>query len=105
MKRETLKAAVKKETKRVKAEFSPNMISEAELSDAAENHAVKTLSVVQSKAGKYRIVINLTWKEGDWNLSTTRGNAREWASLDTLVRHLRERYIGKIPVIKLIIKR
>ncbi|MEY3200729.1 MAG: hypothetical protein RIR70_279 [Pseudomonadota bacterium] len=76
-------------------------ISESELTDFVANGAVKHLHLIQTEAGKYQIVINLTWKKGDWHLMTSRGKAREWASLDRLVRHIREKYDGAIPPISL----
>lgn len=77
-----------------------NTLSEAELTDFVKNKAVRRLNIVQNEAGKYRIVVNLTWKEGDWNLVTTRKTIREWASLDRLTRHIRENY-STIPKISL----
>ncbi|MDR2031360.1 MAG: hypothetical protein LBP86_03680 [Azoarcus sp.] len=70
-----------------------NSLSNLELADFARNQAVKQLKIVQNnKSGKYRIIVKLTWKEGDWSLSTSRKTIREWASLDRLVRHIRENY-------------
>ncbi|CAM5531922.1 hypothetical protein ACFQ4M_19520 [Thauera mechernichensis] len=69
-----------------------NTLSEAELQDFMLNKAVKRLNIVQNDSGKYQIIVNLTWKEGDWNLLTTRKTIREWASLDRLARHIRENY-------------
>ena len=69
-----------------------NTLSESELQDFMLNKAVKRLNIVQTKSGKYQIIVNLTWKEGDWNLLTTRKTIREWASLDRLARHIRENY-------------
>lgn len=82
---------------------SMNTISEAELTDFVKNKAVKWLDIVQVENGKYQIVITLTWKKGDWRLVTTRGNPREWASLDRLTRHIKEKYDGAIPSISLVL--
>jgi predicted transglutaminase-like cysteine proteinase len=78
-----------------------NAINEAELTDFIKNKAVKRLNIVQNENGKYQIVITLTWKEGDWNLETTRGKIREWASLDRMALHIREKYEGALPPISL----
>lgn len=78
-----------------------NVINEAELTDFVKNKAVKKLSIIQGESGKYQIVITLTWKEGDWNLVTTRGKPREWASLDRLARHISEKYDATLPPIQL----
>jgi hypothetical protein len=69
-----------------------NTITEAELVDFMKNNAVLRLILVQSESGKYQIVVNLTWKKGDWHLVTTRKTHREWASLDRLARHIRANY-------------
>ena len=84
---------------------SMSTIIESELADFVLNGAVKHLHLIQTEAGKYQIVINLTWKKGDWHLVTSRGKPREWASLDRLVRHIREKYDGAIPPISLTLYR
>ena len=81
-----------------------NTIVEAELVDFIRNKAVKKLNIIQVDESKYQIVANLTWKEGDWYLVTTRKKPREWASLDRLARHIREKYNGVIPPINLLLK-
>jgi len=69
-----------------------NTVSEAELADFVRNKAVSQLNIVQGASGKYRIVVNLTWKEGDWHLLTLRKTIREWVSLDRLAHHIRKHY-------------
>lgn len=69
-----------------------NTITERALVDSMRNNGVRRLRIVQSEAGKYRLIINLTWKAGDWNLVTTRKSIREWASLDRLVHHIQSDY-------------
>jgi hypothetical protein len=79
-------------------------ISESDLIDCVRNKAVKKLHIIQDPNGKFRIVVNLTWKEGDFDLITTRRKPREWASLDRLARHIQENY-GVIPPITLTLKK
>ena len=69
-----------------------NALSEAELADCVKNQAVQRLNIIESETGKWRVTVNLTWKEGSWNLLTARKTVREWASLDRLIRHIRENY-------------
>jgi len=78
-----------------------NAINEAELVDFVKNQAVKRLRIIQSDSGKYQTVVNLTWKDGDWQLVTTRAKPREWVSLDRLARHICEKYQGQLPTITL----
>jgi hypothetical protein len=77
-----------------------NTISESELEDAGRNKAIKKLHIVQQQNGKFGIVVNLTWKEGDFTLVTQRKNVREWASLDRLSHHIQDNY-GAVPSISL----
>lgn len=81
-----------------------NTISESELADFVKNKAVKKLHIIQNDAEKYEIFATLTWKEGDWHLVTTRGKPREWASLDRLSHHIREKYGGTLPPISLTLR-
>lgn len=67
-------------------------IEEAELVDFARNNAVKEINIVQITSKKYRVVVTLTWKPGAFLLVSYRKKPREWASLDTLIRYLRETY-------------
>lgn len=78
-----------------------NTIKESELVDFMKNKAVKELSIDRNEYGKYRVVITLTWKEGDWHIVNWRGKPREWASLDRLARHILEKYDGILPTISL----
>jgi hypothetical protein len=78
-----------------------NTISEAELIDYMVNKAVKKLHIIGNPKNKFRIVVILTWKEGEWHLITTRGKPREWASLDRLAKHIQEKYDGDLPPITL----
>jgi hypothetical protein len=76
-------------------------IREAELVDFIKNGAVQRLRIIETQNGTYQVVINLNWKEGDWNLVTAREHPREWASLDRLARHVRDKYQGVLPPISL----
>jgi len=80
-----------------------NTINDAELTDFIKNGAIQGLAIIQTEQETYRIQVNLTWKEGDWTVITTRGNVKEWVSLDILVRHIREKYDGTVPPINLIL--
>lgn len=77
-------------------------IYEADLEDAGRNKAIRKLQIVQQQNGKYEIVVNLTWKDGDYTLVTQRKNVREWASLDRLVEHIRDCY-GIVPDVQLVL--
>jgi len=76
-------------------------IEEADLTDFIKNNAVKELNIIFTDTAKYRITVSLNWKEGLWNLVTARGKTREWASLDRLCKHIREKYDGSLPPITL----
>lgn len=73
-------------------------ISEKELVNNSLNNAIQSLKIVQTKEGKYQLLITLTWKKGEHILKTQRNKVREWTSLDRLVRHINKDY-GSIPLI------
>lgn len=75
-----------------------NAITESELEDAGRNKAIKQLHIVQKQNGKFEIVVNLTWKDGDLTLVSQRKHIREWANLQRLYRHIQEKY-GEVPAI------
>lgn len=70
---------------------------EAELQDYAKNKAVTRLTITSGDSG-YRIMVNLTWKEGDWHLTTSLKKIRTWASLDRLVLYLKKVFSVLPPV-------
>jgi hypothetical protein len=65
-------------------------ILEKELLDALKNSAVKQLTVQRQENGTYRVTVNLTWKPGDFILTTTRKHPREWSSLDRFIAYLKD---------------
>lgn len=76
-----------------------NTINEAEMADFVKNGAIKRFSIIQEENGRFGIEVELTWKEGTHNLVTTRGTPRLWSSLDTLTRHIAEKYDGQIDLL------
>ena len=80
-----------------------NAVSEAEVADFIRNKAVKRMNIIQTDDGKYRIVVTLTWKTGDWNLVNARRHPRKWASLDRLSRHILSEYGEDLPPINLVL--
>ncbi len=81
-----------------------NAVSEGEVADFIRNKAVKRMNIIQTDGGKYRIVVTLTWKPGDWNLVNARRQPRKWASLDRLARHIINEYGGDLPPINLVLR-
>jgi hypothetical protein len=73
-------------------------ITERELIDNTVNNAVQILKIAQTKDDKFRLIINLKWKKGEFYLETQRKTIREWSSLDRLVQHINLNY-GSIPLI------
>lgn len=76
-------------------------IGEAELVDFVKNGAVKQLNIIKTKSGRFSIAVVLTWKDGIWELVTSRKTPREWVSLDRLILHIEHKYEGKLPPITL----
>ncbi len=81
-----------------------NAVSEAEVADFVRNKAVKRMSIIQNEDGKYRIVVILTWKPGEWLLVNARKQPRKWVSLDRLARHIINEYGGDLPPINLVLR-
>ena len=71
-----------------------NTISESELVLVVRSKALKRMHINQTEEGKFRITVNLNNQEGELDLVTFRKTPREWASLDRLVKHIQEKYIG-----------
>ena len=67
-------------------------IEEAELVEFVKTKAVREINIVQAPSKKYRIVTKLNWKDGAFLLVSYRKRVREWSTLDTLIRYLRDTY-------------
>ncbi|PHM51280.1 hypothetical protein [Xenorhabdus sp. KK7.4] len=81
--------------------MSNNTINELELIDNLNNNTVKKMTLVQGEDEKFKVYVQITWKEGDLLLETQRKKPRVWSSLDRLVKHINIRY-GCVPLIELI---
>ena len=62
-------------------------VSDAQFKDYASANAIKTMKVVRISDG-FVVVVNLTWKEGDYTIYTQRNKPRSWQSIDRLIAHL-----------------
>jgi hypothetical protein len=62
-------------------------ITEAEFRDNAKNDAIKRAGIVRTGNG-YILVVELTWKEGQFTLYTQRNEPRAWASFDRLIEYI-----------------
>ncbi|WP_157008195.1 hypothetical protein [Xenophilus azovorans] len=85
--------------------LSPDLgqLTDEDLKKFALAGALKSINVFRLESGKYRIVVSLTWKTGDYLLITYRKKPREWASLDRLMKHVEANY-GDISNFSLSIK-
>jgi hypothetical protein len=68
-----------------------NGISESELTLVVKSRAIKRMHIVQTEMGRFRIHVTLNNQEGELELLTFRKKPREWASLDRLTKHIREK--------------
>jgi hypothetical protein len=76
-----------------------NIVTDAEFTDLVKNNAVKMLRIIQSDSGKYQVAVTPSWKEGEYLLAIRRTkNIREWASLETLARHIGGKLNKPIPI-------
>lgn len=81
--------------------MSKETINELELIDNLSNNSVKKITLVQGEDEKFKVYVQITWKEGELLLETQRKTPRVWSSLDRLVKHINSKY-GCVPLIELI---
>lgn len=67
-------------------------IFERELDTAGANHAISALRIEELANGKFSLVAKLTWRPAEVTLVTDRKQVRGWANLNTLLRHIRDKY-------------
>jgi hypothetical protein len=60
-----------------------------------KDRAVSELKIVEVSSGTYRLEALLTWKAGRSVLMSARGGHRNFRSVDTLVRFLKQMGVGK----------
>ena len=77
-----------------------NGISESELALVVKSRAIKRMHILQTEIGRFRIHVTLNNQDGDLELLTFRKKPREWASLDRLIKHIREK-LPNVPNITL----
>ena len=75
-------------------------ITETDLVRAAQYKAIKRIRIEETPDSKYRTHITIMKEDHEQTLITQRKAPREWASLDRLVKHIRNSY-GVIPSITL----
>src|SRR5262249_10581997 len=74
-------------------------LREEHLRVLSANGAVRRLTIHQTCSGKFQLHV-LPTDGREAVLTTSRGGPREWAQLNTLVEHVRERYPA-VPLIQL----
>lgn len=75
-------------------------ITEAELLLAIQYRAIKRLRIEETENESYITHVLLTKEEDEKTLITQRKHPREWASLDRLIKHIRNNY-GNVGTITL----
>lgn len=72
--------------------------------DNVENDAVESLTIIQTKEGKFILVVKLTWKESLNVIVTMRRTVREWVNFDRMAKHISEKY-PSIPNINIVLNK
>lgn len=72
-----------------------NYITESELNDAIQNQTVKAMKIILKDNGSFETLISVARKK-DMILVTTRGNIKQWVSLDRYVSHLKNQHTEKL---------
>ncbi len=62
-------------------------LSEPQLREYDAANVITNAKVVRTEEG-FVLVINLSWKEGDFTVYSQRNKPRAWASVDRLIGHL-----------------
>jgi hypothetical protein len=68
-------------------EMSLGKISESEFREYAKNNVIKSATVVKTDEG-FILVVQITWKEGEYTLYTFRNRPRAWVSLDRMIAYM-----------------
>lgn len=64
-------------------------ITEKQLREYDEAGVISSARIIKTPDG-YVLVVQVTWKRGDLVVFNRRGQARTWASMDRLLRHIQE---------------
>ncbi|SFQ43259.1 hypothetical protein [Variovorax sp. 770b2] len=75
------------------------LMTEHDLMLFMKSGVLKQFNISQSKCGRYSLHISLTIEKEEFILAGTRNKPREWASLDTLAKHIGARYVGPPPIL------
>lgn len=78
-------------------------ITEAEFSIFLQTRAVRLLKVVQTAERKFKVVVNLKVKPGDWTVEKVRGGVREWNRIDRIFDSIYAKCHDKAPNISVIL--
>jgi hypothetical protein len=78
-------------------------ITEAEFAIFLQTKAVRLLKVIQTEQKKYKVVVNLTVKPGDWTVAKVRGGVREWIRIDRIFDSIYAKCHDKAPQISVIL--
>ncbi len=74
-------------------------IDENQLEDNAKNNAIKQFILRETADQKFRLVVILTWKEGENVLFNARKQVRLWPNLNTLAGYIRGLQCRQTPII------
>jgi hypothetical protein len=79
------------------AESSPSKvpggtIAERDVLLCIRSGAVRRFYIMETSAGQYRLRVSLTFEPHDFEVASARGMPREWASLDSLAKQIRNKF-------------
>jgi hypothetical protein len=75
-----------------------NAIDEHELLEYAANNVITVFKICETEEGRFSLVVNVNWREGDCILTSARKSPRLWASLNTLINYIKGFNRSALPV-------
>ena len=78
--------------------MTSRVITEQELVDYAANGVISQFKIQETEAGKFCLVVKVSWKEQDCTLMSARKTPRVWANVNTLANFIKGLSLKGIPI-------
>lgn len=73
-------------------------IEEQLLVDFATHRVITAVKVVETRQGRFHLVVNVSWKDEECVLTNARHQPRTWANLNTLLRFIKQLHLSRVPI-------
>lgn len=76
-----------------------HQIEEQLLVDFATHRVITAIKIVETKQGRFNLVVTISWKDDECILANARHQPRAWANLHTLIRFIKNLHIpSRVPI-------